>query len=120
MKKLKPNFEFSDKRGLFIEVWKSNRWRRMNYLFCKKGYTRGAHYHKKSKELFFIIEGACEVNVINLKTNKKNKLKVKAEDIFIIEPYELHYIKALKDSKIIALLDTMHDTSRHDMYLYEK
>ena len=119
MKRLKSNFKFSDKRGLFIEVWKSKRWKRMNYLFCKKGYIRGGHYHKKSSELFFIIEGACEVNVINLKTNKKNKLKVKAEDIFVIEPYELHYIKALRDSKIIAVLDTLGNSSRYDMYSHE-
>lgn len=120
MKRLKVNFEFSDKRGKLIEVWRSLKWKRMNYLFCKKGSVRGGHYHKKTNELFFVVDGRCEVTTINVKTHKRQKLVAGPAALFLVEPYETHIIKALRDSKIIALLDSFSPDRSEDKYLNER
>lgn len=116
MKRLKPNFEFFDDRGFLLEIWKGSNWKRMNYIFSKKGSLRGGHYHKKTSELFFIAEGLCEVKLFMIRSNKEVKFKVEKNDIFIVEPYEVHYIEALKDSKIIAVLDRLQPQKNHDIF----
>lgn len=103
-----------------MEVWRGNTWKEMNYFSCKKGCTRGGHYHKKTKELFFIIQGLCEVRIINIKTNKKVKFMAKEKDIFIVEPFEAHYIKAARDSKIVTNLDKPHNAEKPDKYEYKE
>lgn len=116
MEKLKTNFKFIDKRGIFIEVWRSKQWKQMNYFFCKKGQVRGCHYHKKTKELFFVVDGICEVSIINVKTHKKKKFLAKAQDMFTIEPYETHFLKAKSDYRIVAFLDTFYNSKKPDIY----
>lgn len=120
MKRLRPRFKFSDKRGTFLEVWRGSAWREMNYFTCKKYYERGGHYHKKTKELFFFIDGSCEVTIIDVKTDRKISFRAKHNDIFIVEPYEAHYIKAIEDSKIVTVLDAVHNVDKPDIFLYER
>lgn len=116
MKKLKVNFEYPDERGILIEVSRGRKWRQMNYFLCKKGFTRGGHYHKKTRELFFIVDGKCEITIINVKTHKKIKCIANYKDVFIVEPYEVHFVKGVFDTRIIALLDTAHNANRPDIY----
>ena len=120
MKKSKVNFEYRDERGVLIEVWRSRRWRQMNYFLCKKGHIRGGHYHKKTKELFFVVDGKCEIALINAKTHKKKRFVADYKDVFIVEPYEAHYVKGIEDTKIIALLDKVHNVCMPDIHEYEK
>ena len=61
MRKLKTSYEFSDNRGEFIEVWRGNQWKEMNFFTAIKGSVRGSHYHKETTELFFVAAGRCEV-----------------------------------------------------------
>lgn len=77
---------------------------------------RGGHYHKKTSELFFVIEGRCAVKNINIKNHKEKKFILKEKDIFILKPYEVHYLKAVKDTKMIALLSIPHKKEKPDIY----
>jgi dTDP-4-dehydrorhamnose 3,5-epimerase-like enzyme len=120
MLRQKPNYRFYDKRGIFIEVWKSRAWRQMNYFSCKRGGIRGGHYHKKTRELFFIINGLCRVTLIDVKTHKEKSFLAKAKDIFILEPFYAHYIQALKNAEVITVLDRYHNARKPDMHLYKK
>ena len=86
-------------------------------MSLKKGFARGGHYHKKTRELFFIVEGGCAVKVVNVKNGKTKNITAKAKDIFVIDPYEAHYIKALKDAKMITLLSHPHNSNRPDIHV---
>jgi len=114
MKKLKPNFKFTDQRGDFLEIWRGSKWKEMNFFSAKAGAVRGSHYHKRTNELFFVVAGRCEVEIINVKTKRKKKFIAGYQDIFLVEPYELHFIKALEPIKIVTLLDKAHNEKNPD------
>lgn len=92
----------------------------MNYFSCRKSCTRGGHYHKKTNELFFVIKGLCEVTVINVKTHRQQVFLAREKEVFLIEPFEAHYIKALRDAQVITLLDSFHNAAKPDIHLYER
>ena len=116
MKRPKINFEYSDKRGKLIEICRDMRWSQMNLLTVKKGFSRGGHYHKRNLELFFMIEGKCAIKIVNLRNRKVSRFIAKEKDVFIVEPYQTHYLKGLKDSKMAVLLKDSHDPDRPDIY----
>lgn len=103
-----------------MEIWKARCWKRMNYLFCKKGSVRGGHYHKKTRELFFMASGRCKIEVMGVNGKNKKHFLAKEEDIFLIEPYEVHYIRALEDSRIVAFLDVVYQKKAPDMFIYKE
>ena len=92
----------------------------INLIESKSGSVRGNHYHKKSFELFFIIEGEIEVIVQKISNDglvgKQEKFTVKENDIFIIKPYIVHRFNILKDSKWLNALSLKHNNSDPDMY----
>lgn len=116
MKRLKANFKYFDERGSLIEVCKGREWRQMNFFDLKKGFSRGGHYHRKTQELFFVIEGKCQIRIVNVKNGKEIKFIAKEKEIFLIEPYEAHYLKAVRDTKIIALLTASHNKNKPDIH----
>lgn len=116
MKRLKANFEHLDKRGVFLEVYRGKGWKELNFFSLKRGFSRGGHYHKKTLELFFVIEGKCLVKIVNIKNPKLRRFIAREKDIFLVEPYETHYLKALQDTKMIALLSVPHNKNKPDVY----
>ena len=67
----KPNFEFEDSRGIFKEIIRGDEWKELNYAIRYKGVNSGNHYHKKTKELFYVIDGECSVLIKNVKDGKE-------------------------------------------------
>lgn len=115
-KKLNINFKHRDKRGVFIEIAKGNQWKQVNFFSIKKGHLRGGHYHKRTAELFFVIEGKCALKTVNIKNKAEQKIILRERDVVILRPYEAHYLKAIKDTKMIALLSIPHRKDRPDIY----
>mgnify|MGYP001242511157 CR=1 FL=1 len=120
MKKLKTNFEFADERGEFIEVWRGDQWKEMNFFTASKGVVRGGHYHKETSELFFVTSGLCKVEIINLETEQNEKFSAGYKDIFLVEPYEVHFITAIEDLKVVTLLSRPFNREHPDTYDYAK
>ena len=118
MKKLKANFEFADERGEFIEVWRGDQWKEINFFTALKGAVLGGHYHKETSELFFVVTGRCEVEIKYLKTGQNEKFSVGYKDIFMVEPYEAHFITAVEDLKVVTFLNRPFDKERPDTYDY--
>lgn len=119
MRIIKPNFEFKDNRGLLREIARDDSWRQLNFYERKKGAVSGSHYHKMMEEFFYVIEGEMKVEVVNVKTNKKEEFKVKAGEAFKIFPYESHKIVFIKDTKFVTLLSQNFDSSSPDVYEYK-
>ena len=120
MKKIKSYKEFSDMKGNFRGIINTLKWSEINYIETKKNGIRGNHYHKKTSELFFIIEGIIEVSVRKIKFSKFMKYKFKKGDIFIIEPMEIHIFKAIKYAKWINVLSKKIDDSNPDIHIPSK
>ena len=96
-------FQNKDKRGNIFGIINRLNWKEINFISSQKGSIRGGHYHKKTVELFFIIEGQIEIKVgkINQEGDIAEEMKytVKANDIFIIEPFTIHEFKVIDNSK---------------------
>lgn len=116
MKRIKPNFIRRDKRGIFVEVCRGNQWKQLNFFTIKKGFVRGGHYHKRTKELFYVIGGRCILKILNIKNQKREEFIVKENDAFVINPYKTHYLKALVDTEIVVLLSLPHSKAMPDMH----
>lgn len=119
MLRLGFNFQGQDARGRFIEVWRGDEWRAMNFFTINKGFVRGGHYHKETRELFFIVEGECEIVLRDVRTGEESRFSVGEDDMFIVDPYEMHYITALKESKVIPFLSRQYDQTNPDLFTLE-
>lgn len=120
MKKIKPYFKNKDLRGKMLGIGQFHWMKEANYIESKKGSTRGGHYHKKTKELFFIIEGKIKVKVENLNTNYQKTFTVNKMDIFLIEPYDVHTFYILEDAKWINVLSCPMNLEKPDLHVLKK
>lgn len=108
-----------DARGIFRGITNKYTWGEINLIETKKNITRGNHYHKFTKELFYILEGDIEIKVLNIFTKKEQSFTAKPHMVFIIDPYEVHTFKTLKDSKWLNMLSHKLDDLNPDIYKYD-
>jgi len=116
MKIVKPNAVVADDRGKLIEVLLNIGYKQMNHVITKKGVTRGNHYHKTTREFFYIIRGKIIVTVTNVKTNNTTRFTASPSDCFIIEPYENHTVEFLEDTEWIVLLSENFNAENPDIH----
>ncbi len=100
----KSYFEFSDDRGLIRGITQGVNWREINYIETVKGNVRGGHYHKKTKEGFYIISGRIEVTFKNIKSRRVKTFIAEKGDIFTIKPNVVHTFKVLSNASWINYL----------------
>ena len=99
-----PYFYFIDGRGKLVGVIQGQKWEEINYVESEKGSVRGNHYHKETKEGFFIIEGRVKVSLIDVVNNSKRTFIAKKGNMLIINPNTLHTFQMLENSKWINML----------------
>lgn len=104
-----------DNRGKLIELFKG-RFAQCNLLLMKKGTVWGKHYHKKTTEYFYILQGKLSVSLLFLKDKKQSKEILKAGDSFIIKPYTLHTLSILKPSQCLVLYTQKFSPKKPDLY----
>ncbi|MCE5195253.1 MAG: cupin domain-containing protein [Nitrospiraceae bacterium] len=90
MKAMIPYKKIEDSRGKFLGIVNSGDWEEINYIETMPGEVRGGHYHKETRELFYIIEGEIDIEIKHLHKSVENNFTVTSGSIFIIEPFEIH------------------------------
>ncbi len=115
MKKLAPYQLKEDERGKLVGLINEGKWEEFNYLETKAGCTRGNHYHKETVELFFILEGVIDIEIISPKGTVFND-QVKQGDIIMVEPGENHVFHCLTDTRWINVLSKRFILSSPDIY----
>ena len=119
MKRFKPVFEFRDRKGILREVIRRDNWRQMNEAIRYKGQSSGHHYHKVDEELFYVLSGKIQVEIINIKTKEKTKFTAGPTEGFIVEPYEVHSFFYIEDTVLIAMHSLPFDKNNPDIYDYK-
>lgn len=76
---LQPDFKFANETGLLVQLVHEG-WEQVNVLVSKAGATRGGHYHKVSKEVFYVISG--EVKLTLETDTEKEEYTLKEADMF--------------------------------------
>lgn len=98
-KKLLPNFK--DSRGEIIDIIENEKINAVTIITFSKGAVRGNHYHKKTTQWNYILDG--KIIYYSEKKNKKSKVTMNAGDLSVSHPYEKHAFKSLKKSRVLVL-----------------
>lgn len=97
-----PDFKFSDDRGTLVQLVHGG-YTQVNVITTKQGVLRGNHYHKLSREAFYIISGS--VKVILTSSGKREEMLFKSGDFFEIPPMVLHEMIYPEACVMVALYD---------------
>lgn len=117
MRKIAPYMIRQDARGKLIGLLNEGTWEEFNYLETRAGETRGNHYHKDTREVFFIIEGEIDVVVHRSGQPLDTNIRLCAGDVLEIEPGENHVFYCLSDSKWINILSRRFDPDQPDLHV---
>lgn len=100
IKKIKNDFE--DNRGAIRDILVKEKIDFVTIIFNKKNSVRGNHYHKKTVQYLYVLEGS--VLVASKFEGKEIERKILTEgDLLLNEPFEWHAIKSIEDSKLLIL-----------------
>ncbi|MBR5423092.1 MAG: cupin domain-containing protein [Clostridia bacterium] len=101
LKDLTPDFMYSDDRGLLVQLCREG-YSQVNAVFTKKGAVRGNfHYHKHTKEAFFILSG--KVRVTASRGEETEIRSFETGDMFLVEEYVRHSFEYLEDTCLVGL-----------------
>jgi dTDP-4-dehydrorhamnose 3,5-epimerase-like enzyme len=117
MRIIAPYKKLGDKRGSFLGIVNSGQWEEMNYVETEAGQVRGGHYHKETRELFYIIDGEIEISIQDLNGNTLNNCIVSGGTILEIEPFEVHTFTCHTKSRWINVLSLKIDDRSCDIHL---
>jgi UDP-2-acetamido-2,6-beta-L-arabino-hexul-4-ose reductase len=97
---------FEDKRGVFVEILKTQNSGQISYFTAKPGVTRGGHFHHSKIEKFLVIEGEALFRFRHIISNDYFEIKVKAGQPRIVEtiPGWTHDITNIGSNELISLL----------------
>ena len=99
---LQTDFEHSDDRGRLTQLVHEG-FRQINVLTTKQGVTRGGHFHRLSREAFYVISGSVE---LELKTaGRSESVTFHAGDFFAIEPLISHSMFFPEDCVMVQMYD---------------
>lgn len=115
MQKLEPYFFRTDARGLFCGITRDP-WAEVNFVETGANQVRGSHYHKETRELFFIIAGEIQIDIEPIQGGERTSFVARKGDIFIVEPYELHTFVTRSDAQWINMLSKPLDLSNPDFH----
>ena len=114
---LTPDFSFKDERGFLFQLVRDG-WKQVNVSKTVKGTVRGGHYHKTTREAFFIVEGGLDA--VLEKDGELENHSFKQGDFFVIEPYAVHSFTFTADTLMVALYDVGVEKTDGTKDIYRK
>jgi dTDP-4-dehydrorhamnose 3,5-epimerase len=99
---LKPKINFIDKRGYINDLLYKQTIHHITLISSKKNVVRGNHFHKKTIQYVYILNGELIYFWKNLKKNIIFKKKLKSGFLIKTPSHLVHAFKFLKSSKILV------------------
>ena len=94
------DFQFKDARGSLAQLVHEG-FSQVNVLESGAGATRGAHFHKRATEAFYVVNGSVEVTLMN--KEKTECVTFRQGDFFEIVPFVLHNMYFPEDCLMVQL-----------------
>ena len=101
MKKIKIKTSFKDKRGIIVDLLEKKTINAITYITQKKDTIRGNHFHKKTIQWNYILEGKIEL-FTKKKNSKIKKIILKKGDLAVKYKNESHALRAIKNTKFLV------------------
>lgn len=98
----KVDFRHKDARGSLTQLIHEG-YRQINVLESVKGAERGAHFHKRAVEAFYLISGSVEVEF--KRKDGAEKITFREGDFFEILPFVLHNMYFPEDCLMVQMYD---------------
>jgi len=92
---------FKDARGIITDIIERTSVDSITILSSKKGAVRGNHYHKRTTQYAYVLEGKFRLYTQEEGKNVKRKI-IKKGDLVTTPPMERHAFVALEDSLLLA------------------
>lgn len=109
--------KLTDVRGEFLGIVNYGSWQEINIVHSKAASTRGGHYHRKTTEIIFMLEGEAEVVLAPCHDlQRAERLTLTAGEGIQITPLTAHLLTYPIDSKHIQLLDLRFDPANQDLF----
>ncbi len=99
---LKTDFEFSDQRGQLKQLVHGG-WKQVNVLVTNAGVVRGVHYHKDSREAFYLISGSVDVKFKNVEEYAERHFV--SGEFFLVLPGTVHELSFPEDCVMVQMYD---------------
>lgn len=83
--------------------------------FYSKGHKSSMHFHKNKTETWLILEGAVQVEIMDMSDSSTKKVVVTKGGTLHLEPMTPHQVEALEDETVIleaSSKDTPEDNYR--------
>ena len=107
-----------DTRGSFLGIINKYTWGEINFIQTRAGVERGNHYHRYTKELFYILTGEIQVDVKNIVDKAEHHFRATPHMAFIVDPYEIHTFTTIKDSTWLNMLSHRLDERSPDFFKF--
>ncbi len=99
---LTPDLEFKDERGKLVQLIHQG-YEQVNVLVSCADASRGGHYHKHSREAFYVVDGSVAVTFA--KGREKAERTFHTGEFFLICPEVVHSMFFPEDCTLVALYD---------------
>ncbi len=97
-----PRLNYKDGRGEIKDILVKQRIDYVTLITCRKGSTRGNHYHKKTVQMAYVLDGRVKV-LTQMPGKKVRSTVVRSGSMILNAPLERHAIIALEDSTLLVL-----------------
>ena len=101
MKVVKPKPAFKDARGRIIDILDGIPVECVTLLTSKRGSVRGNHFHKKTTQYAYVLEGKLRLYTQPPGGAVRSRV-ITAGDLVVTPPKERHAFVALEDSVLLA------------------
>jgi dTDP-4-dehydrorhamnose 3,5-epimerase-like enzyme len=115
----KKKINQKDKRGYILDIFINDPKDHCTVVSFNEKAIRGNHFHKKSEQYSFILEGRLLMYLA--KVDKEGKIKgnlkkkiVKKNDLISHKPYEAHAFKAITKSIMLAFADGLRGGKNYE------
>ncbi len=109
-----------DARGTLAQIVDGPAFRHLVYIDLRvtdPPVYRGSHYHEEKTEVFYIITGRVEVQLVDLDTGWTGSLTLTPGDKLTLLPRLAHRFRALEYAQVIEISPVPYDPT--DVYLFD-
>tara|TARA_A100001388_G_C28672835_1_gene452454 strand:- start:584 stop:973 length:390 start_codon:yes stop_codon:yes gene_type:complete len=115
----KKKINQKDKRGFILDIFVGKPKDHCTLVTFKRNSIRGNHFHKKSTQYSFILEGKLTMITSRVDKNgkfigKKIKKIVKKNDLITHKPFTSHAFKAKTKSRMLAFADGLRGGKNYE------
>ena len=117
MKQLKVEDQIQDFRGQLVQVTSAGNWRQLNVIVRKRGILGAGHFHRHTRELFYVLEGSLILKIIPVKEGDESSYCFHQGDCFEVAPGEQHYMQFVEDTTLVVLYSEPFNSDNPDIFV---